>query len=79
MQVRTGQARALFAEGLLPCEFDYGHHVAEAALAPKGAASALAPREGIEQRRNGRAHRGDFLRTAFASAPGLGGLPCLSR
>ena len=35
---RGGQARALFAEGLLPGKFDYGHHVAEAAFAAKGAA-----------------------------------------
>ena len=68
MQVRTGQARALFAEGLLPCEFDYGHHVAEAAFAAKGAACALAPCKGIKQGRNGCARRGDFGRARLAVA-----------
>ena len=58
--------RALFAEGLLPCEFDYGEHVAEAAFAAKGAACALAPCKGIKQGRNGRAHGADLGRTILA-------------
>ena len=44
---------ALFAEGLLPGKFYYGHHVREAALAAKQAPGALAARKRIKQRRNG--------------------------
>ena len=65
---RVCPRRALFAEGLLPCEFDYGEHVAEAAFAAKGAASAFATCKGIKKGRNGRAHGADFGRAALAVA-----------